>query len=179
MKIVVLTGSPHKNGTSALLAERFIAGAQEAGNTVFRFDAAFEELHPCLGCDACGYGNAPCVFRDAMDELNPKLLEADMVVFISPLYYFGLSAQLKMVIDRFYANDIRLNGRKRSMLMVTAYNPRPWVMEGVKAHYATLLRYLNWKDAGQLFALGCNVRSQIERSDYPQQAYEMGRSLSP
>ena len=179
MKIVVLTGSPHRNGTSALLADRFIAGALESGNAVFRFDAAFEELHPCLGCDKCGYGSSLCVFRDAMDGLNPELLEADMVVFISPLYYFGLSAQLKMVIDRFYANDIRLNGHKQSMLMVTAYNPRSWVMEGVKAHYATLLRYLNWKDAGQLFALGCNVRSQIERSDYPQRAYEMGRALCP
>lgn len=177
MKIVVLTGSPHRAGTSALLADRFIAGAQEAGCVVFRFDAAFEDLHPCLGCEKCGYGSSPCIYRDSMDKLNPELLAADMVAFITPLYYFGMSAQLKMVIDRFYANDIHLNGHKKAILMVTAYNPRAWVMEGIKAHYKTMLHYLNWTDSGQLFALGCNVRSQIERSDYPQQAYDMGRFL--
>lgn len=65
MKIVVLTGSPHKNGTSALLADRWIQGAREAGHEVFRFDAAFETVHPCIGCDACGCGTHPCVFRTA------------------------------------------------------------------------------------------------------------------
>ena len=53
MHIVVITGSPHKQGTSFLLAQKFIRGATEAGHTVFRFDAAFEKVHPCIGCDAC------------------------------------------------------------------------------------------------------------------------------
>ena len=53
MHIVVLTGSPHKNGATALLADNFIDGATRAGNTVFRFDAAFECVHPCIGCDTC------------------------------------------------------------------------------------------------------------------------------
>ena len=56
MKITVITGSPHKNGTSALLADRFIKGAKEAGHNVFRFDSAFEQVKPCLGCDHCGFG---------------------------------------------------------------------------------------------------------------------------
>ena len=51
MKIVVVTGSPHKQGTSALLADKFIEGAQAAGHEVFRFNAAFEDIHPCQGCD--------------------------------------------------------------------------------------------------------------------------------
>ena len=53
MRIVVITGSPHRHGTSALLADRFIQGAQEAGHEVFRFDAAFETVHPCLACEKC------------------------------------------------------------------------------------------------------------------------------
>ena len=54
MKIVVVTGSPHKAGTSALLADKFIEGAESKGHEVFRFNAAFEDIHPCRGCDACG-----------------------------------------------------------------------------------------------------------------------------
>ena len=54
MKLVVITGSPHRQGTSARLAEEFIKGAKEAGHTVYRFDAAQECVHPCIGCDVCG-----------------------------------------------------------------------------------------------------------------------------
>ena len=124
MKIVVVTGSPHKAGTSALLADKFIEGAQSKGHDVFRFNAAFEDIHPCRqskghdvfrfnaafedihpcrGCDACGM-NGPCVQKDAIEEkLIQKLVDCDMIVLVTPLYYFGFSAQLKTVIDRFYS----------------------------------------------------------------------------
>lgn len=68
MKITVITGSPHKNGTSALLADKFIEGAKEAGHEVFRFNAAFEKISPCLGCDHCMMGSNPCVHNDSMNK---------------------------------------------------------------------------------------------------------------
>ena len=75
LKIVVLCGSPHKAGTSALLADKFIEGAQAAGHEVFRFNAAFEDIHPCNGCDACGM-NGPCVINDAISQkLIQKLVD--------------------------------------------------------------------------------------------------------
>lgn len=92
MKIVVITGSPHRHGTSALLADRFIQGAREAGHEIFRFDAAFQDLHPCLGCDRCRQGDKVCVWKDDMTGLNPHLLAADMIVFASPIYYYDWSA---------------------------------------------------------------------------------------
>ena len=63
MKILVLTGSPRKNGNSNTLADNFIKGAKEAGHQVVRFDAAFKNVHPCTGCNACGM-NGPFVFKD-------------------------------------------------------------------------------------------------------------------
>ena len=103
LKIVVLCGSPHRNGTSALLADKFIEGAKSAGHEVFRFNAAFEDINPCRGCDACSM-NGPCVIHDAISEkLIQKLVDCDMVALVTPLYYFGFSAQIKMVIDRFYS----------------------------------------------------------------------------
>ncbi len=82
MKATVITGSPHKNGTSALLADEFIRGAQEAGWETFRFDAAFEQVAPCLGCDRCGIGAAPCVQKDAMQKLMPELLTSQAVALV-------------------------------------------------------------------------------------------------
>lgn len=102
MKIVVIKGSPHKKGSSNLLAEQFARGAREAGHTLVELDAAHMDIHPCLGCEHCGM-NGPCAQKDDIQQIRDALLSADMAVFVTPVYYFGMSAQLKMVIDRFYS----------------------------------------------------------------------------
>ncbi len=64
MKILVITGSPHKAGTSEVLAEQFIKGAEKAGHEVFRFDAAFKDVHPCIACEKCHTTDTGCAFKD-------------------------------------------------------------------------------------------------------------------
>lgn len=102
MNILVIESSPHKKGSSNLLAEHFMEGAKEAGHQVTVFDAARADLHPCLGCDACGMSGS-CCQKDDMAGLREQILQTDMLVFVTPLYYFGMSTQLKTVIDRFYS----------------------------------------------------------------------------
>ena len=104
MKIVVLTGSPRKNGNSAYLAEQFIKGAEEKGHEVFRFDCAFKQVEPCRACNRCDM-DGPCIFNDDFQELRPHLIEADMVVFATPMYYFSISAQMKRVICPFLCHQ--------------------------------------------------------------------------
>ena len=79
MHIVVLTGSPRKQGTTSLLADNFVEGAQRGGHTVVRFDAAFREVHPCRGCNTCQRGVQSCVIQDDMQTLYPDLVRADLV----------------------------------------------------------------------------------------------------
>lgn len=177
MKITVITGSPHKKGTSALLADEFIRGALENGHDVFRFDAAFEKIGSCLGCDKCIL-DGTCIQKDAMEKLNPKLITSDVVVFVTPLYYFGMSAQLKSVVDRFYAINSKLTGdKKTAILMATAYDENDWTMESLVKHYETVIQYLKWKDSGKVLACGCGMRSDIENSKYPALAYQLGKNL--
>lgn len=176
MKVTVITGSPHKKGTSALLAEKFIEGANQAGHEIFRFDAAFERVAPCQGCDYCRR-NDSCFQKDDMANLNPALLAADVIVFVTPLYYFGMSAQLKAVIDRFYEKNDRLMGGKKALLLATAYDDKDWTMQALVDHYRTVLRYLQWEDLGTLLAVGCGGRSDIERTDFPERARQLGRNL--
>lgn len=176
MKIVVLAGSPHEAGTSALLADRLIEGARSAGHETFRFNAAFEDTHPCRGCDHCGM-NGPCVYQDAIEtKLMPELLAADLIALVTPLYYYGMSAQLKIVVDRFYSRSGRIAGKK-SILMATAYNSADWTMNALVDHYDTLVRYMNWSDVGKVLAVGCGSRAQIERSAFPEQAFRIGANL--
>ncbi len=178
MNIVVINSSPHpKNeSTSIYLADRFSAGARSAGHTVFTFDAANEETHPCRGCDECGM-DGPCIFKDAIEtKLMPRMIEADMLVLVTPLYYYGMSAQLKTVVDRFYSRTSRLRGKK-SALLATAYNSADWTMAALEAHYDTLVRYMGWADAGRVLAVGCGVRSLVERSGFGDAAQTIGASL--
>lgn len=176
MKIVTITGSPHRKGTTDALASAFCRGAEEAGHEVFRFDAARERVQPCLACDACRRAGA-CVQKDGMESLMPRLLEADLLAFVTPLYYYGMSAQLKAVIDRFYARNSDLAGKKRTVLLAASYDAEDWTMAALERHYETILRYLGWEDAGRVLAVGCGDRAAIEQTDFPEQAYRLGKSL--
>lgn len=177
MKVTVITGSPHKKGTTAFLADKFIEGATEAGHDVYRFDAAFEDVKPCLSCEYCSNHESECVHKDSMDKLNEKLLDSDMVVFVSPIYYYTMSAQIKAVLDRFHAKNAKLAGNKKAMLFTAAYGSDDGTMEGIQITYEAILRFLNWEDAGILLAKGCPAREVLVETDYPQKAYEMGKAI--
>ena len=177
MKIVVLEGSPNKNGSSNLLAGAFIRGAQEAGHTVEVIDAAHSKIHPCTGCIHCGY-EGPCVQKDDMEIIRTQILDADMVVFVTPLYYYGMSAQLKTMVDRFCAFNSSIQRKHmKSALLAVAWNSDNWTFEALEAHYKTLVRYLNLQDMGMVLGYGCGTPSMTEHSQFPQQAYSLGNCL--
>lgn len=177
MKVVVLNASPHKNGTSSLLTEKFIEGAQEVGHEIYRFDASFKKVHHCIACDRCKQSDNLCVFDDDMSELAPKLIEAEAIVYATPLYYHDFPSQLKAIIDRYYRINDKLRQPKKTILLVAAADNTEWLFDGIKASYLTNNRYMHWQDAGMLFASACPTREAIEKTDYPQKAYEIGKNL--
>lgn len=177
MKIVVLTGSPRKNGNSAYLAEQFIKGAQEAGHEIFRFDCAFQKVEGCMACNHCGM-DGPCILNDDFEIVRPHLVVADMVVFATPMYYFGVSAQLKKVIDRFYAINGQIKGaRKKSAFLMTYANSSSKDAEPMLVHYHTLVDYLGWEDTGTVVASGVWTAGSIKNTGYGEKAYQLGKSL--
>ena len=177
MKIVMLEGSPNKHGSSNLLAARFQQGAEEAGHTVEIIDAAHADIHPCTGCVHCGY-EGPCVQKDDVERFRGQILGADMLVFVTPLYYYGMSAQLKTLIDRFCAFNSSLQSRHmKSALIAAAWNSDGWTFEALESHYRTLVHYLNLTDMGMVLGKGCGTPAMTKHSPYPQRAYELGNRL--
>ena len=177
MKIIILMGSPNRNGSTGILVESFKKGAEEAGHSVEVIDVCHADIHPCVGCIKCGY-EGPCVQKDDVDMIRAKLLSSDMVVFATPLYYYGMSAQLKTVVDRFCAYNSSLNRRHlKSALLTVAWNADDWTFDALEAHYHTLVRYINLDDQGKILGYGCGTPSMTKRSQYPEAAYQLGRSL--
>ena len=176
MKILVLTGSPRKNGNSATLADYFTKGVTEAGHEVVRFDAAYKKVHPCRACNSCGM-DGPCVFEDDFDFVRTHIMDTGCVVFATPMYYFGISSQLKAVIDRFYAINGKIHVPKKAVLLMTYANTAASEAVPIKSHYEVLLRYLGWTDAGQVIAPGVWPVGAINRTKYPEQTYQLGKKI--
>ena len=177
MKIIILLGSPNKKGSTSILAEQFRRGAEESGHAVEAIDICHADVHPCTGCVRCGY-EGPCVQKDDVEDIRRKLLGADMVVFATPLYYYGMTAQLKTVIDRFCAYNSSLNSRHlKSALLAVAWNADDWTFDALEAHYKTLVRYINFEDKGMVLGYGCGTPSMTAHSKYPQEAYRLGKEL--
>ncbi|TSA46526.1 MAG: flavodoxin family protein [Deltaproteobacteria bacterium] len=103
-KVVVLLGSPRKKGNSAILADRIAKGAKAAGAKVETVFLHGLNIAPCNSCYACQKkGSKGCAIKDAMQDLYPKLLAADAWVIASPVYWFTMSAQTKIFMDRCFA----------------------------------------------------------------------------
>ena len=158
MKIVVLEGSPNKNGSSNMLAKEFIRGAQEAGHSVEVVDTAHANIHPCTGCVHCGY-EGPCVQKDDVEQIRGHILGADM-------------------IDRFCAFNSSIQGKgMKAAILSAAWNSDNWTFDALEAHYETLLRYLNLTDMGRVWGRGCGTPSMTKHSRYMRLAYELGKNL--
>jgi multimeric flavodoxin WrbA len=103
-KVVILLGSPRKNGNSAALAREIARGAESQGAHVESFYLQGMKIAPCSACEACHRpGSKGCVIKDDMQAIYPKLAAADAIVFASPIYWFTVSAQTKLAMDRSYA----------------------------------------------------------------------------
>ena len=102
-KIIIVKGSPRKKGNSNILAESLAKGAKASNAEVEDFFLQNMDIKPCNACDACiRKPENGCIIEDDMQVLYPKLRATDSIVIASPIYWFNMSAQTKLFIDRFY-----------------------------------------------------------------------------
>lgn len=178
MKITVITGSPRKKGTSNYLADEFIRGAKENGHEIYRFDSTKSDIKNCIGCNACGMGEKPCIHKDDFIELKENLLSSDVIAFVTPIYYFGMTSTVKKVIDRFYSIDSQIkNGNKKGILISVQHAPVDVVKDAINLHYTSILGWLNMENAGIINAIGIESLEHLKQTDYPIQTYNLGKSL--
>ena len=176
MDIVILESSPHKNGASNTLADYFVKGAGEAGHTVQVLDVACMDIKPCMGCYA-GKSTGHCAaYKDDMCQVEQALAKTDMVVYVTPIYFYDMSAQLKLVIDRLHCFYGNLPGKK-SLLLATAWRQDDEVMSYLRNLYNGMAEYLRYENLGAIMAKGCGSQETIHGSRYAEEAYQLGKNL--
>ncbi|MDR2079100.1 MAG: flavodoxin family protein [Treponema sp.] len=181
-EILVLTGSPRRKGNSDRLADAFIEGALSAGHRAHKFEAAYKNIHGCRGCNMCwATGTDPGVVKDDFFELAPLIESCSLAVFVSPLYFWGFSSQLKTAWDRFYAYG-RGDGVKRiaireSALLLTLGDTEDATYRHAVGTYQDIAEYLGWKDRGIIVAKGVNGKTDVTKHPALSQAAELGSSI--
>ena len=177
MNILILSGSPRKNGNTDLLVEAFSKGAAEKHH-VEVVSVHDYNVRPCMGCNACftNAGNA-CVQKDDMSMIYSKLANADMLVIASPVYFYGLSAQLKAVIDRCH-NPIRdtFHIRKAALILVGAAS-LPELFDSILNQYQLCLNFFHIEDAGHVLVRGAKEKGGIWGTKALEEAEALGRAL--
>lgn len=178
-KIVVITGSPRKNGNSFAMTDAFIKAAQAKGHTVTRFDAAMKKLGGCRACETCYSTGKACTFDDDFNTIAPAILGADAVVFTMPVYWYSIPAQIKCVIDRIFSfvvggKDI---AGKECALITCCEEDDMSVMDGVRIPIERSAALLKWKMVGEVLVPGVLNIGDIENTDGCEQAAALAEKI--
>ena len=178
-KIVVITGSPRKDGNSFAMTDAFIRAAEEKGHSVTRFDAAQKNVGVCHACETCYKTGKACSFDDDFNEIAPALLEADVVVFSMPVYWYSIPAQIKAVIDKMYSfcvagKDI---AGKECMLIACCEEDDQSVLDGVRIPIERTAALVKWHMAGEVLVPGVLNVGDIEKTDGCRQASALAEKL--
>ncbi len=166
-KIVVITGSPRKNGNSFAMTEAFIKAAEEKGHTVTRFDAAMKKVGGCHACETCYSTGKACTFDDDFNTIAPAILEADAIVFTMPVYWYSIPAQIKGVIDRIFS--LVVGGKdiadKECALITCCEEEDMSVMDGVRIPMERMCALNKWKMVGEVLIPGVLNVGDIDKTD--------------
>ena len=119
-KVVILSGSPRKGGNSDLLCDQLLNGATESGHQVEKISLREKKIGYCVACDACQKSGGRCVQQDDMAEVLEKLINADVIVMATPIYFYTMNAQMKTLIDRCYALYTQISGKEFYFIMTAA-----------------------------------------------------------
>ena len=175
--ILVLNGSPKMSGNTAALVDAFCRGAQEAGHTVHVFNVANLSVHPCTDCRYCFEHGGECAIRDDMQRIMPHLYTDDVIVFATPVYFYGFTAQIKTVLDRMICMQTSKMTVKGSVLLSPYGDTDTTVPKPMIEMYKAFTGYVGWKNLGVITAHGCMDPGDIEGHKALVQAEALGRNL--
>lgn len=175
-KVLILSGSPRKNGNSDILCDEFAKGAKEAGHEVEKIRVAEKNIGYCRACYACKE-TGKCIIQDDMAEILQKMIDADVIVLASPVYFYSIDAQLKALIDRTVARWLEVKDKEFYYIVTAADGER----EAAETTVACFRGYADCvegaKEMGVIYGMGAYEKGEIKALPAMKEAYEMGREV--
>ena len=176
-KVLILSGSPRLGGNSDLLCDEFMRGAKEAGNEVKKVRVATKKVAPCLGCYFCKDHQGVCAQKDDMAKILESMIEADVLVLASPVYFYSIDAQLKAVIDRTVARWLEVKDKEFYYIVTMADEDKASADRTLECFrgYADCVE--GAVEKGVIIGSGVYEKGSVRDTPAFQEAYEMGKSV--
>lgn len=174
-KVLILSASPRKGGNSDLLCDQFAKGAEEAGHQVEKIRVQEKKIAPCLACYGCR-GTGVCVQKDDMAEILDKMVEADVLVLATPVYFYSMDGQLKTLIDRTLPQYTEIRDKEVYLIATAA--------AGKGAMERTMEAMEGFTDClpgavvkGKIYGSGVYQKGEVLETRAAREAYQAGRHV--
>lgn len=174
--IIIISSTPRINGNSELLAKQFANGAKESGNNVTFINLRDYKLNYCIGCYSC-HKTGKCIHKDRMNEIAKDLIKADVIVLATPVYFYSMSGQLKVFIDRLVPIYEKINAD--IYLIATQWDTNKDIMENTFEAIRGCTRdcFENCSEKGVIYGIGLSeINDVLNHNDYLELAYKMGKN---
>lgn len=177
MRVLGLVGSPRKGGNTDLLVSRILDGAGASGNLTEKVHLYGLDAAPCVDCRSCQKGKFQCVIEDGMQRLYPKLEGADVIVFVTPLYWYGPTGKMKLVMDRLrpFASSKKLEGKKAVMVVPSEEGEN--ACSCLVGMFELSFKYLDMALAGKLLVKAYEKAEVNTQPETLSRAFETGKTL--
>ncbi len=176
-KVLILSGSPRKGGNSDLLCDQFMKGALETGNQVEKIRVSEKKIDYCKACYYCSSHGGECVIKDDMAEIVQKIIDADVIVLASPVYFYSIAAQLKTLIDRTVCRWTEIKNKEFYYIATAAENSKTALECTIQCMRGFADCVTGAKEKGSIYAGGFSDVGDIENSEYIKKSYQMGKNV--
>lgn len=176
-KVLVLSASPRKGGNSDLLCDQFIKGSQESGLQAEKIFLKDKKINYCTGCGTCINREKACSLKDDMAEILEKMVEADVIVMATPVYFYTMNGQMKTLIDRTCSRYTEINGKDFYFIVTAADDSRQNMERTLEEFRGFTFCLEKPKEKGIIYGTGAWNKGDIIGSQAMQQAYEMGKNV--
>lgn len=176
-RVLILSSSPRRNGNSDTLCNEFMRGAQETGNQVEKIFLKDKHINYCTGCSVCSMYQKPCPQKDDAAEIVEKMIEADIIVMATPVYFYAMSAQMKTMIDRCCARYLEIKNKDFYFIISAAEDDRTLMERTIDGFRGFLDCLENARECGTIYGIGAWKMGEIEGKSSMQEAYLMGKNV--
>lgn len=177
-KVLVISSSPRRGGNSDILCDRFVAGANETGNKAEKIFLKDKKIGYCTGCGACNANSKKgCSQNDDMAEILPKIINADVIVMATPVYFYTMCGQMKTFIDRLCSCYTKINDKEFYFILTAADTDKKLMETTVQEFHGFTYCLEGAEEKGVIYGLGAWHVGDIKKTAAYKEAYEMGKKI--
>lgn len=176
-KVLILSASPRKNGNSDTLCNELLRGAIEAGHETEKIFLRDKKINICTGCGTCFNAGKPCPQKDDAPEIIQKMIDADVIVMATPVYFYTMNGSLKTLIDRCCARYTEINHKEFYFIATMADNDKQAMERTFEGLRGFTLCLENAEEKGRIYGTGIWQSGEVNRTSLPAEAYKMGKNI--